>query len=175
VSESSAVSVVNHGAIRMLRRMGWLTTSQLPQQFHSVPAASTNSLHHSQGSSKRYQSRHLAKKSGRGVNHSRPVVKARFKRRLTRPVYDLARRYLASQARRASLRAPRTTPSRQIERPLGGASRVAGMSRTAEEVVEDGRTVMKHFWPSVRLGDCILKVRRRAIQRSTTSHPLMSL
>jgi hypothetical protein len=175
VSESSAVSFVS--AVRQRERMGWLTTSQLSHHVHSVPTVSDSSRHHSQGSSRRYQSRHLAKKSGHGVNHGKPVVKVKFKRRLTRRVDEVYRRLFASQAHRVPPRASRIVPSGRIEEPLGYRGRVARAREPVrtEEVVEDGRTVVKRFWPSVRIGQCVLKARRRrAIKLSASSHQLMS-
>jgi hypothetical protein len=167
VSKSREVSVVTPS--RQRERVGWLTTSQLPHQVHPVPAVSVGSRHLSKGSSRGLHSRHNAKK-GHSVNHGQPVVKAKIKRRLTRAVDEVYRRLFASQAHRALPQAPRMVPSRQIERRLGEASRVAGMSRTrkpvrTDEVIEDGRTVVKRFWPCVRLGHRTLKVRGRAIRR----------
>ncbi|RSH94741.1 hypothetical protein EHS25_004546 [Saitozyma podzolica] len=146
---------------RSTRGLSVSKSRELPHQVHPVPAVSVGSRHLSKGSSRGLHSRHNAKK-GHSVNHGQPVVKAKIKRRLTRAVDEVYRRLFASQAHRALPQAPRMVPSRQIERRLGEASRVAGMSRTrkpvrTDEVIEDGRTVVKRFWPCVRLGHRTLK------------------
>jgi hypothetical protein len=172
VSKSSEVSVFT--ASRQRVRIGWLTTSQPPHQpVYSGIAASVDSRRHIQGSSGRIRSRHIAKTNGTGVNHGRPVVKVKVKRRLTRAVDGVYRRLFASQAHRALHHTPLATATKRTEEILGQGGRVAGMSRTrrpvqTEEMTEDGRTVVKCFWPCVRIGNRVLKVRGRAIRRSAS-------